>query len=164
MLVSLEFFTHSEITMTHSIGLCGLNENRHLPPQKGLPAYFPQPPFWADVTPTMYQKAARIIPERLYLGLLTKAPDADGVGAVECAAEGYRRQPFEWVHLNAMFETNSSPLCVKVSQAVDPVRYVGLFDEADTLRFYGRILYARQSTTATSVFEFPEYKVRLRSS
>ncbi|MBJ7408804.1 MAG: hypothetical protein JHD15_00335 [Phenylobacterium sp.] len=148
--------------MTHSIGLCGIDGDRQLRPQEGRAIYYPQPPFSADLTPTIWQKAAGDTPERLYLGCLVMAPDADGAGAVELVADGYRRQPVARVNLNATFEANSSTVLIELPEGAGNVRHVGLFDEANVLRFYGRILHAHQSDRPTKVFEFPAFKLRLK--
>lgn len=67
---------------THTYGVSGIDGNRQLPPRQGQPVYYPRPPFSCDLAPTLRRKVIAVLPERLFVGLLTSPPDPDGAGYV----------------------------------------------------------------------------------
>ncbi|TAJ72122.1 MAG: hypothetical protein EPO51_08375 [Phenylobacterium sp.] len=148
--------------MTHAFGMCGIDGNRQLPPQEGRRVMYPQPPFWADLAPTLRQKIAASTPATLFLALLTTAPNADGLGEVELVVEGYRRVPFPWVHMNGSYDVNPHPLSIVLPQPSGAVTHVGLYDDLGELRFYGRILFMRHDWTPAREFDFLDHKVRMK--
>lgn len=147
--------------MSHTFGQCQGAATRHLPPQKGRPIEYPAGSFRADLSATLRTKLRGVMPDALSLGLLVKAPNADGDNYEELTAPGYERQLLATAHLNERHEANAEGVTLNIPAGLPPVFHVGLFDERGELCFYGRILHTLSSSQPPTRFEFRAYAVRL---
>jgi hypothetical protein len=142
-------------------GQCQGAATRHLPPQKGRPVDYPCGLFRADLSATLRTKLRGTMPEALYLGLLVKAPNADGDGYEELTLPGYERRLLPTTHLNERHEANAEGVTLSIPAGLPPVFHIGLFDAHGDLCFYGRILHTLSSSQPPTRFEFQPYALRL---
>lgn len=118
-------------------------------------------PFNAEVSPTAAVKQARTFSTPLYLGLLRRLPDPDGVGAIEVDSAGYLRQLIELTprsvsHMTiprpAQFDLDGGPVVVGV----------GLFDHDGRLEGYGVLRSSRIVWRPPNRFEFASHQILIK--
>lgn len=143
----------------HTFGRCFGGATRHLPPQIGRQVRYPVGPFMSVLAPTLATKLEGETPANLFLGLLVKAPDADGVHHQEMVSADYERLEVSLVELNGRHLSNTNALTFEVPPEAPPASHLGLFDEAGQLRFYGRLLSTREASTPARLFELRPYSL-----
>ncbi|HEX4196218.1 MAG TPA: hypothetical protein VHZ26_02125 [Caulobacteraceae bacterium] len=84
------------------------------------------------------------IPPKLYLGLMTRAPEPEGAGGVELQAPGYERQPIEFApsspYVPNGVQRNSGQVAFTPNKKWPAVGHAALFDEDGVVLFYGYLV------------------------
>lgn len=118
-------------------------------------------PFNVEMSPTAAVKRAGVFSIPLYVGLLTRLPDPDGVGAVEADNPGYLRQLIELTSRSASHVT--IPRLVTFDLDNRPVIVgTGLFDESGNLEAYGVLRSSRISCRPASRLEFASHQIMIK--
>ena len=141
-------------------GVAGIRSSP-LGPASTTPQRFPKGPFGAELTPTLMVKLARAYPDEMFLGLLSKAPDVDGVGGQELIQVGYRRQAIQLTSRSRSHLTVPHAVLFDIF-ACPAIAQLALFDSEGVLQAYGVL---RPHTTAPSLptrFEFPSHQILVK--
>lgn len=118
-------------------------------------------PFNAEMSPTAAVKRAGTFAAPLYVGLLARLPDPDGVGAIEADNPGYMRQLIELVSRSSSHLTIPRPVVFDVESGPRIVG-VGLFDAEGVLEAYGVLRSARISWRPASRLEFASHQIMIK--
>lgn len=127
--------------MAITFGRCGDDSWRPPPPQSGRPAVYHASPFRAVLAPTMALRLRGRVPDTLWLGLLTKAPNLDGLNWVELSGGVYEREPLILASAGLQYQVNSADI-VFLGGGGGRVTHLGVFDDASQLCYYGACLGA----------------------
>jgi hypothetical protein len=136
---------------------------RPLPLQQGRTQLYAAGPFASTMAPTALQRQSANNPTDLFLALLVRPPNADGLEYEELTSENYQRQPLLVGNFNARFFAGQNRVRFDVSDGAN-VAHVGAFDLAGRLRFYGFLSGARQASTPAQEFEFPPFSLMLKKA
>jgi hypothetical protein len=134
----------------------------HLLPQKGRQTIYQAGPFASTLAPTLRQKMREEIPDKLFLGLLCRSPNADGNEWEELVADDYVRAPVARVPMSGAFDAIQHSVVLEVASASGVATHVGLFDEFGELIFYGFLSGYRRSTEPARRFEFRAFDLKLK--
>ncbi len=118
-------------------------------------------PFTAEMTPTAAIKRVGTYSNPIYLGLLVRLPDPDGVGAVELDHGQYLRQLVELAPRSISHLTIPRPVSFDLYGAPLVVG-VGLYDDQGTLESYGVLRSSRVSDQPTTTVEFASHQILIK--
>jgi len=127
--------------MSINYGRCGDDSWRPPPPPSGRPTVFHTSPFRAVLTPTIALRLRSQVPDSLWLGLLTKAPNLDGLHWVELSGGAYEREPLILASAGLQYRVNREDIVFRCGGG-GRVTHLGVFDDAGQLCYYGACLGA----------------------
>ena len=136
--------------MSINHGRAGDESWRPPPPQAGRPAIYHAAPFRAVLAPTMGLRLRGEVPAQLWLALLTKSPDLDGLGWIELTGSAYDRQRVNLTAGGLQYMVNADDILFGCGAG--DVTHFGIFDDAEQLCFYGAMLGATYSPFPPSEF------------
>lgn len=144
-----------------NLGGIPLHMRGYTPPPK------PQAPgsFKVLLGPTLFTKTNLTAPDKLYIGLLTKAPKIEGNGWVELDAPNYERQLLVAGPGTAAYQIGNRTKIEfgPMDEAPWPqATHAAAFDEAGTLLYYGLILPQTSGIRPTDMMEFHLQTVQVK--
>jgi hypothetical protein len=134
-----------------------------LQPQASTPSLHLHGPFGCEMAPTLPMRALKVLPDHLWLGLLTGSPGPDGTAGAELKHSLYARRrvgittsnEFDFsIDQDVVFELHRSPR----------IRSLGLWSDEGLLLAQGRLLGSRWSHVAPDVFVFPARSLVIRGT
>lgn len=146
--------------MSATSGICG-GGGPHVHPQQGRPVSWQAGPFAARLAPTLIQKLAGETPAEFWVGLLVRAPNADGDAYEELACENYTRARVRLTPFSSQFDANAQEVLFSFNQGVGAT-HIGLFDGDGSLRFYGFLSGYRNSPEPPSEIRLRTFEVKVR--
>jgi hypothetical protein len=149
--------------MFSNVGMSGSPNAQKLPPQPGQPTTHQLGPFRSVLAPTMATSLKGSAPAELFVGLLYKAPNLDGVGWVEVSERGYERQRIAMTQGGSMYLVNANPVKFAWGEFVSGVTHVGLFAADGELAFYGPMIGVGLGHSAPNEFEFVASSLRAKA-
>jgi hypothetical protein len=149
--------------MFSNVGMSGSPNAQKLPPQPGQPTTHQLGPFRSVLGPTMSTSLKGVVPAELFVGLLYRAPNLDGVDWIEVSERGYGRQRIAMTQGGSMYLVNANPVKFAWGEFVSGVTHVGLFTAEGELAFYGPMIGVGLGHAAPNEFEFVASSLRCKA-
>jgi hypothetical protein len=117
--------------------------------------------YWSYLAPVLWSRRITVLEAGAQVGLLSQAPNRNGLSYVELAADGYVRQPLHLVEKADAQWTNINDIDFgPITDFSEGISHVAVFQSGGRLSHYGEVILAR-AEHGTRTVRFAAYSLLL---